>query len=38
MVLLKGAGIADIARHFIVMAIFILAINSLAIFRYRKVT
>jgi len=38
MVLLKGAGIADIAWHFIVMAIFILAVNSLAIFRYRKVS
>lgn len=38
MVLLKGAGIADITKHFIVMAIFIIAINSLAIFRYRKVS
>ena len=38
MVLLKGAGFADITKHFIVMAIFIIIINTLAIFRYRKVS
>ena len=38
LVLLKGAGIQDILRHFIIMAGFILAFNSLAIFRYRKVS
>lgn len=37
MVLLKGAGFADITKHFTVMAIFIIIINALAIFRYRKV-
>ncbi len=36
MVLLKGAGFKDVANHFIVMAVFILLINSLAIFRYKK--
>ncbi len=36
MVLLKGAGFKDVASHFIVMSIFILLINSLAIFRYKK--
>lgn len=38
MVLLKGAGFADITKHFTVMAIFIIIINALAIFRYRKVS
>ncbi len=38
MVLLKGAGLTDISKHFFIMAIFIVVINSLAIFRYRKVT
>lgn len=38
MVLLKGAGMGDIAKQFMVMILFIVAINSLAIFRYQKVT
>lgn len=36
LVLLKGAGFQDIVKHFIIMAGFVLAFNSLAIFRYRK--
>ena len=38
MVLLKGAGFVDIAKHFIVMITFTLAINALAIFRYKKIS
>jgi len=38
MVLLKGAGFKDIARHFIIMIGFVFAFNSLAIFRYKKVS
>ena len=38
MVLLKGAGFMDIAKHFAVMGVFVFAINSLAILRYRKVS
>lgn len=37
MVLLKGAGFSDIARHFLIMGAFVIGINTLAIFRYRKV-
>ena len=37
MVLLKGAGFGDIIRHFVIMGAFVVGINSLAIFRYRKV-
>lgn len=37
MVLLKGAGFGDIAWHFMIMGVFVVGINSLAIFRYRKV-
>lgn len=36
MVLLKGSGFADTARHFLVMGLFALVINSLAVWRYRK--
>lgn len=36
MVLLKGAGFADLGGHFAAMGIFILVINSLAIFLYKK--
>lgn len=38
LVLLKGAGFQDIAKHFLIMTGFVLAFNSLAIFRYRKVS
>ncbi len=38
MVLLKGSGFKDIAKHFMVMGTFVFAINSLAIFRYKKVS
>ena len=36
MVLLKGSGFADTARHFLVMGLFALFINGLAVWRYRK--
>jgi ABC-2 type transport system permease protein len=36
MVLLKGSGFADTARHFLVMGLFALVINGLAVWRYRK--
>lgn len=38
MVLLKGAGFRDIAWHLTVMAIFVVGVNGLAIFRYKKVS
>lgn len=38
MILLKGAGFMDIAVHFAVISGFALAINALAIFRYKKVS
>jgi len=36
LVLLKGAGFAEIRLHFVVMIISAVLINALAIFRYRK--
>lgn len=36
MVLLKGAGLKDIAGHFMVMVVFIIAINTTAVLRYKK--
>jgi len=36
MVLLKGAGFADIKAHFLIISFFAIAINYLAILRYRK--
>lgn len=36
LVLLKGAGFAEIQLHFVVMIISAILINALAIFRYRK--
>lgn len=36
MVLLKGSGFADTARHFLIMGLFALVINGLAVWRYRK--
>ncbi len=36
MVLLRGAGFADLAGHFAAMGIFIVVINSLAVFLYKK--
>ena len=38
MVMLKGSGFAEIKIHLLVVAIFGLAVNTLAIFRYRKTT
>jgi ABC-2 type transport system permease protein len=38
MVILKGSGLADITRHFVVMIVFALVINTLAIWNYRKTT
>jgi len=38
MVLLKGSGFRDLAGHFAIMFVFIIVINGLAIFRYRKTT
>lgn len=38
MVLLKGTGFVDILGHFAIMLTFVIAINSLAILRYRKVS
>ncbi len=38
MVLLKGSGLSDLAGHFALMFLFIIVINGLAIFRYRKTT
>lgn len=37
LVLLKGAGFADIAGHFLIISLYALIINALAIFNYRKV-
>jgi ABC-2 type transport system permease protein len=36
MVLLKGSGVADIARHFVVITAFAVGINGLAVLNYRK--
>jgi len=36
MVLLKGSGFRDLAGHFAIMFVFIIVINGLAIFRYKK--
>lgn len=36
MVLLKGSGFAETARHFLIMGLFALFINGLAVWRYRK--
>ena len=36
MVLLKGSGLYDLRYHFLVIAVFALAINTLAIYKYRK--
>ncbi len=36
LVLLKGAGFAEIQKHFIVMIVMGIIINALAVFRYRK--
>jgi ABC-2 type transport system permease protein len=36
MVMLKGSGIGEITRHFGVMLIFALIINTLAVWNYRK--
>jgi ABC-2 type transport system permease protein len=36
MVILKGSGLADITRHFVVMIAFALVINTLAIWNYKK--
>ncbi len=36
MVLLKGSGLYDLRFHFLVMLIFALSINALAIYKYRK--
>jgi ABC-2 type transport system permease protein len=36
MVLLKGSGFADIARHFGIVALFAAAINAVAVASYRK--
>ncbi len=38
MVLLKGSGFRDLTGHFAIMFVFIIVINGLAIFRYRKTT
>lgn len=36
MVLLKGSGFADIARHFGIIALYAVAVNTLAVLNYRK--
>lgn len=36
MVMLKGAGFMEIQRHFIILAFYAVAINGLAVWRYRK--
>lgn len=36
MVMLKGAGISDISRQMITILIYAIAINALAVWRYRK--
>jgi len=36
MVLLKGSGFMDMARHFVVIGIFAVVVNGLAVLNYRK--
>lgn len=36
MVLLKGSGFTDMARHFVVIGIFAVVVNGLAVLNYRK--
>jgi len=38
LVMLKGAGFADVKNHLIVISIMSVVINGLAVFRYRKTT
>ena len=37
MVLLKGSGLKDIQKELLIMAIYAIFVNALAIWRYRKV-
>ncbi len=36
MVMLKGSGFGDVGRHFLILGIYALVINGLAIWQYRK--
>ncbi len=36
MVMLKGSGLADIKWHFLIVLLYVIGINGLAMFRYRK--
>ena len=38
MVMLKGSGFGEIKQHFVILAIYALAVMSLALLRYRKTT
>jgi ABC-2 type transport system permease protein len=38
MVMLKGAGFREVSHHFLVIGIMAVAVNTLAIIRYRKTT
>lgn len=36
LVMLKGSGFGDIGRHFLIISVFAISLNSLAVMRYKK--